>query len=262
MFESSVRWRSIDYQSIEYRLLVHFAVGPGSDEVRQQFAVRPGTDYHSFVADLIHRLTGIELERGPTKTINFGIIYGMALNALSTALGLPRNRAAKLLESYHEAIPYARATMDECANEVHRNGYVETLLGRRSQFPFWGPKRGGGRDRYYGQGLSYEAACRKWGPYNIERQMTHKALNRKLQGSAADVMKKAMVDAWEAGLFSEDACGVPCLTVHDELDFDDQGDLDNPAWAELERVMCNAIPGLRVPLLVDAGVGKTWGDAH
>ena len=262
MFESSNRWRSIDYQSIEYRLLVHFAVGPGADDVRRQFAEKPDTDYHEFVSQMLYQMERIKLDRRPVKNINFGIIYGMALNALAAALGLPKSKASKLLESYHDAIPYARPTMDACANEVHRQGYVETLLGRRSQFPLWGPKRGGGRNRYYGQGLSYEAACKTWGPYNIERQHTHKALNRKLQGSAADVMKKGMVEAYEAGLFAEDACGVPCLTVHDELDFDDQGDLDNPAWRELERIMCSAIPGLRVPLLVDAGVGKTWGDAH
>lgn len=262
MFEAQMRWRSFDYSSIEYRLLVHFAVGPGADEVRAQFARAPKTDYHLFVMELIERMTGIKLERAAVKNINFGIIYGMALPALAKLLKRPKKQASVLLDSYHEAIPYARATMDECSNEAHRLGYVTTVLGRRSQFPQWGPKRSGGRARYYGAGMPYEEACAEWGPYNIERQFTHAALNRKLQGSAADIMKKAMVDAWEGGLFAEDACGVPCLTVHDELDFDDEGDLDNPAWAELERCMANAIPGLRVPMLAAGGHGKTWADAH
>jgi DNA polymerase-1 len=264
MFDASVfgaRWRSFDYSSVEYRLLVHFAVGQGSDEVRAQFAAKPDTDYHDFVAQMIHRMVGLELARGKTKTINFGIIYGMALNALATALGLSKQEANKLLKAYHEAIPYARETMDWCANEVHTTGQVRTLLGRVSDFNQWGPK--GYQEEGRSAPMSYERACRKWGMYNIERQHTHKALNRKLQGSAADVMKKAMVEAYEAGLFADDACGIPILTVHDELDFEDHGDLDNPAWSELKYLMENCASHLlRVPLLVDGDVGNTWAEAH
>lgn len=255
------RWRSFDYSSIEYRLLVHFAVGPGADEVRAQFARDPTTDYHQFVMELIDRMVGILLERGKTKTINFGIIYGMALNALATALGLPKAEAKKLLDAYHEAIPYARVTMDACADEVHQTGMVRTILNRASDFSVWGPKayQEGGRP----PPMDYDKAARIWGPFNIERQHTHKALNRKLQGSAADVMKKAMVDAYEGGLFADDACGIPILTVHDELDFEDLGDPDNPAWGELKRVMENCMGGLlRVPLIVDGDVGKSWAEAH
>jgi DNA polymerase I-like protein with 3'-5' exonuclease and polymerase domains len=259
VFEAAIRWRSIDYSSIEYRLLAHFAVGEGADEVRAILRADPTADYHAIVGKLIEKLTGLVLPRGRVKTINFGIIYGMALAALTAALNLPRNEAKRLLDSYHQAIPYARATMDDCANEVHRTGSVRTLLGRVSDFTQWGPKGFSGERR----SLPYDEACRKWGPYNIERQHTHKALNRKLQGSAADVMKKAMVDAYEAGLFADDACGIPLLTVHDELDFEDNGDPDNKAWLELKHVMENcAAHLLRVPLLVDVGTGKTWADAH
>lgn len=252
------RWRSYDYSSIEYRLLAHFATGPGADAVRAIYADNPKADYHAIVGELIKRLTGLDLERAKVKTINFGIIYGMALNALATALHIPKDEARKLMEDYHEAAPYARATMDMCANEVHRTGMVRTITGRASDFNSWGSKNWteGGRSA-----LSYEAACRKWGMFNIERQHTHKALNRKLQGSAADVMKKAMVDGWESGLFHDSACGVPILTVHDELDFEDLGDLDNPAWEALARCMEGAYAErLSVPLLVDYDHGKTWRD--
>lgn len=259
IFESHVRWRSYDYSSIEYRMLAHFAVGEGADAVRAIYAADPTADYHKIVGELIRQLTGLSLPRDNVKTINFGIIYGMMLNALATALKLSKPEAKRLLDDYHSAAPYAKATMDMCANEVHTTGHVTTILGRKSDFNGWTPKK-------YQEGrpvLGYEAACRKWGPYNIERSHTHKALNRKLQGSAADVMKKAMVDAYEAGLFADSACGIPILTVHDELDFDDVGDLDNPAWAELKHVMENCMGSrLRVPLLVDAGVAKTWGGAH
>lgn len=254
------RWRSFDYSSIEYRLLANYAVGPGAAEVRAIFENNPKADYHKIVGDLIFRLTGIELERGPVKTINFGIIYGMALNALAAALKLPRNEASKLLDQYHMAAPYARATMDACAREVQTTGMVRTMLNRASDFNSWSSKNWSEEGRL---SLPFEAACKKWGPLNIERAQTHKALNRKLQGSAADVMKLAMVEAYEAGLFEDDACGIPILTVHDELDFEDTGDLDNPAWAELQHVMetC-ASPYLTVPLLVESGVGPTWRDAH
>lgn len=264
MFDGTLfgnRWRSFDYSSIEYRLLVHYAVGEGADEVRRMFAMDPTVDYHAIVGEMIKKMTGLVLKRTKVKTINFGIIYGMALNALATALKVPRSEASVLLTNYHEAIPYARATMDACAKEVHRTGHVRTILNRASDFTSWGPKgyQDGGRP----DPASYEVACRKWGMYNIERQATHKALNRKLQGSAADVMKKAMVHAWEGGLFAEDACGIPVLTVHDELDFEDKGDLDNPAWGYLKHTMETCMGNsLRVPLLVEGQHAPTWRDAH
>lgn len=251
------RWRSYDYSSIEYRLLAHFAVGGGAESVRRIFAEDPSADYHAIVGKLIKDLTGLDLSRSKVKTINFGIIYGMSLPALATALKLDKPSAKKLLEDYHGAAPYARATMEMCAEEVHTTGMVRTIMNRASDFNSWGPKE------YSGEkfAMSYEAACRKWGMFNIERQHTHKALNRKLQGSAADVMKKAMVDCYEAGLFEESACGIPVLTVHDELDFEDMGDLNNPAWAEMQRVMEQCADHLlRVPLLVDGVTGSTWAE--
>lgn len=254
------RWRSFDYSSIEYRLLVHFAVGAGADEVRALFNADPTLDYHQIVCDMINRATGLGIERNPAKTINFGIVYGMSPPALAQNLKLALPEAKKLLNSYHEAIPYARATMDACSSEVDATGVVRTILNRASDFNRWEAKTFG-EDR---ESMSYEDACRRWGPYNIHRSMKHKALNRKLQGSAADVMKVAMVQAYEDGLFDEDACGIPCLTVHDELDFEDRGDADAECWAELKHVMENCMGSnvLRVPLLVDSGIGPTWREAH
>ena len=136
--------------------------------------------------------------------------------------------------------------------------YKRQILGRKSDFNRWS-KKGWDEDR--GLSLPFDLACQRWGTYNIERAFKHKALNRRLQGGAADVMKKAMVDAYEAGLFEDDACGMPCLTVHDELDFDDVSDPDNPAWAELTRVLETSMPQIRVPVKVDMSVGPNWGEA-
>lgn len=255
------RYRSFDYSSIEYRMLVHFAVGQGADEVRAKFVANPNVDYHQIVGELIRDLVGIVLERGPTKTINFGIIYGMALNALASALNLPKDEAKKLLDSYHKAIPYASKTMEMCADEVHATGMVRTILNRASDFNSWSPKKWDEENGF--KSHSYDFACKKWGPLNIKRAMTHKALNRKLQGSSADIMKLAMVTSYEQGLFADDACGIPVATIHDELCFEDEGDLDNPAWGELKHNMENcAAHLLRIPLVVDQGVGPTWREAH
>lgn len=257
---SGHRWRSFDYSSIEYRLLAHYATGPGSDDVRRIFAENPMADYHQIVADMILELVNLDIGRGPAKTINFGIVYGMALPALAASLKLPKTEAATLLDKYHEASPYVRATMEACSTEVHSTGMVRTLLNRASDFNSWTNIAWSDEGR---MSLPYDEAVRKWGMHNVQRAMTHKALNRKLQGSAADVMKLAMVTAYEAGLFEEDACGMPILTVHDELDFEDKGDLDNPAWDELKRVMetC-AAPYLKVPLIVEGGHADTWAGAH
>ena len=248
------RWRKFDYSQIEYRLLAHHAVGPGSEELRREYNENPDVDYHELTQALVLNLTGMDLPRRNIKTINFGLIYGMSQSELAKRLHLDRKGGAALFESYHRAAPFARATMEAAAAEVHKTGYVETVLGRKSDFPLWAPD-----DAYGVPGLPYGRALLEYGPA-IKRAFTHKALNRKLQGGAADVMKKAIVDAYESGLFADDACGVPMLTVHDELDFEDEGDPDSTAWTELKRVMETCLP-LKIPIRVDMGVGPNWKDA-
>lgn len=250
------RWRKADFSQIEYRMLAHHAVGPGSEQVRLAYNNNPLTDYHELTTELVFKLTGMKLTRKSIKNINFGLIYGMAEPKLAATLGITKAEGTKLFTSYHQAAPYAKVTMKAAADEVHRTGYVETVLGRKSDFDRWGPKR-------YEAGVSdrdYDGACRKWGPYNIERSRTHKALNRKLQGGAADVIKRAMVEAYEAGLFEDDACGMPLLTVHDELDFDDEGAEGNPVWNEFLHIMEHSMPQLLVPVKMDLTWGPTWGE--
>lgn len=248
------RWRKWDASQIEYRLLAHFAVGPGSDKLRQTYIDNPDTDYHNEIIRLIKLMTAVELDRRPAKNINFGLIYGMSQPKLVLDLGLTPAKGKELFNAYHKAAPFVRSTMDAASRMVHQHGYITTVLGRRSEFKIWGPK-GQNPDRKWAP--TWEAAYARWG-YEIERQHTHKAINRRLQGSAADVMKKGMVDAYEAGLFADDACGIPGLTVHDELDFDDTGDPNAECWNELKRVLENALP-LRVPVRYDMSIGPNWG---
>ena len=249
------QWRRYDYSQIEYRMLVHFAEGPGAEEARQKFRNDPRTDYHDFVIDMIHGMTGYKLDRKPAKNINFGLIYGMGIPKLLRTLGLSKAEGDKLFAAYHKAIPYAKAMMEECSKVAQETGVMTTLLGRRSRFDLWEPSGRRDPDAEPLPGLPYEQAIRQYA--NIRRAMTHKATNRKLQGSAADMMKFAMWRCWEDGVF--DYTGVPRLTVHDELDFSDRGGPGmEEAFAHVQHVLENALP-LRIPVRADAEVGPDWG---
>lgn len=247
---------SIDYSQIEYRLLAHHAVGDKSDDIRNSYANDPDVDYHRMIGELIFSLTGIKLERGILKNVNFGIVYGLSTDGLGKYLKTSFEAAKQLMGQYHGALPFARATMDACAREVSANGYIETVYGRKSDFDRWIPAGQYGRAAAK-QALPREAALEAWG-WGIEPAGAHKALNRKLQGGAADLMKKAMVDCYEAGIFAE--TGYPLMTVHDELDFDREGrDPNAPYWADLIHAMENCIL-LRVPVRVSCKAGKNWSE--
>lgn len=244
------RWRQRDYSQVEYRFLVHYAVGPGADDVRQQYKDDPSTDYHGKTQVIVTEKTGRRLVRKSIKNVNFGLIYGMGLEALAALLGMPKGEVRSLFEDYHAALPFVRSTMDMVTQQAQSEGYVTTVLGRRSRFDLWEPRK-------YdpdAPALPYEKALNRYGA-QLRRAGTHKGLNRKLQGSAADLIKKAMLDCYESGLFDDGR--LPLLTVHDELDFSDDG--TNPeAWREIKHVMENALE-LRVPIRVDDEIGPDWG---
>ena len=250
-------WRKYDYSQIEYRFLIHFAVGPGSDEVRALFNANPDTDYHEMALDLVAPAAGWDISskemrkkrRRPIKDINFGLIYGMSPDTMAARLGLSKAEGKELFNTYHTAVPFAKATMDACMDECQRTGIITTILGRKSRFDLWEPSRWGKESI----ALPYERAILQYG--SIRRAYTHKALNRRLQGSAADLIKVAMLKCWEDGVFEE--TGVPRLTVHDELDFSDPGDKDE-AFEEVTRIMESALP-LRIPIKADCDVGPDWG---
>lgn len=246
-------WRKYDYSQIEYRFLAHFAVDKGdgsADAVRAKYASDPNTDYHNVVHDMILAASGIDLIRGHTKNMNFGLIYGMGEDKLGRSLGVSVSKAREMFAAYHKGAPYAKATMAACSAEAQIYGTITTILGRKSRFDLWEPEGFGVK----GVALPYQAALNKYG--RIKRAYTHKALNRRLQGSAADQMKMAMHRCWRDGIF--DATGVPRLTVHDELDFLDPGGRD-AAFREMQHVMETCMT-LRVPVRADYEIGPNWGD--
>lgn len=249
-FVATGLWRKFDYSQIEYRLLAHHAVGHGSDIIRQKYISDPKTDYHEATQALILALTGLEIERSPIKNINFGFIYGMSQAKLARMLNLDAAMATTVFEAYHTSVPFAKETMGYYMQQVDRLGYVSTFAGRRSQFPKW-TSRTFNKDA---DPMDFEDAVMTYG--RVKRAFGHKGLNRVLQGGAADIMKRAMVNAYEAGVFCQ--TGIPMLTVHDELDFDDVG-APPDAWRELKHIFETCAPELSIPIIVDHEAGGAWG---
>lgn len=254
--DGHAEWWKFDYSQIEYRLLAHFAVGEGSDLIRQMYLEDPRTDYHSSTAALIEKVTGIKLSRSHTKNINFGLAYGMGLAKLAKDLGVSVQEAQELSEAYHRGVPFAKETMKMLSDFAQQYGYNATILGRRTRFDLWEPSGWGVK----GTPLRYDAALSQYGP-NIKRAYLYRTLNYTLQGSSADMMKQAMATCYYTGIF--DVTGVPRLTVHDELDFSvpEVTPMYKEAMREMHHVMQTTIP-LRVPVVCDLDVGKRWGSVE
>ncbi len=246
-----------DYSQIEYRFLSHYAVGPGSDELRATYINDPKTDYHKKVQGDVKRITGKLIERKPIKSLNFGLVYAQGKDLLCEVNGFTPEEGEQVFTAYHTGAPYVKATLKATADEAAMLGYITTILGRRSRFNLWEPAtwREKGSERL--RALPYDEAIRQYGS-KIKRADLHKAINRRLQGSAADQMKVAMWQAQRAGVF--DVIGVPLLTVHDELGHSviDESSIQNEGFIELDRIMENCIK-LKVPVIVDAKNGPNWG---
>lgn len=252
-------WYKGDYGQIEYRFLVHYAQGQGSEEVREHFRKFPDTDYHEIALDMVAPYAGWDIStkalrkhwRKPIKNINFGLAYGMGQAKLSRDLSLTRQEGKKLFENYHRALPFVQATMDWTSDTAEKEGFITTILGRRSRFELWEP------EKYTKRAipLPYEKAIKKYG--QVRRAGLHKSLNRKLQGSAADLLKMGMLLSWDAGIF--DVLGVPQLTVHDELDGSHNPTPEREeALAAMVNIMETAIP-LSIPVKFEVDRGVDWG---
>lgn len=259
-------WYSADYSQMEYRLLVHYALlskCEGAEGVQKTYIEQPDIDFHQMVADL----TG--LDRKPAKNLNFGLCYGMGISKLAASLGLvntdgsPKQEALDIMETYHARAPFIKEIYNKASRQAEKQGYVKTVLGRRCRFNLYEPRfiKDLPSNLPYAGAMTLEEAERYYKGVKLSRAGTHKALNRVLQGSNADITKKAMVDIWESGLLKEGNITLT-LTVHDELDGSvDSGEVGQKALARLKEFMVNSVP-LQVPVLVSAGVGPTWKEAH
>ena len=251
-------WWRFDWSQIEYRLLAHYAMGTGADDLRAQYNSDPDTDFHVLCGHMAGMDATDATTRKQVKNVNFGTVYGAGVETMAHTMGVSVAQARAFLERYHGELPFVRETQQAFSGRAARRGYIFTLLKRRARFDLWEPADYGGhgrKNRTVGA-VVHAAAVKAWGQ-NIKRAFTYTALNRGLQGGAADLMKKAMVDIWESGLC--DVIGPPSLTVHDELDWSAPADEPSlEALREVRHIMETCLV-LRVPLKADAEHGPDWG---
>ena len=232
-------WGSFDYSQQEPRILVHYAKLQnleGVDEIVEAYN-QGDADFHQVVADM----AGIE--RKQAKTINLGLMYGMGKNKLMAELGLMKESAEKLIKQYHTKAPFVKKLMDNVTRKAENHGKIRTLGGRACHFDLWQPVQFG-----VFKPLPLEQARKEYDE-PLKRAFTYKALNKLIQGSAADMTKKSMVALYENGI-------IPHIQIHDEVDISVVSDKQAEDIIEIME----AAVELKVPNKVDYEKGNSWGD--
>ena len=242
--EEGKQWGSFDYSQQEPRLVAHYssAIGQqldGSEEFIKAYQDE-SADFHQIVADMA------QISRTQAKTINLGLFYGMGKNKLSKELGISKDKAEILLNQYNTRVPFVKKLAEAVTQSASKFGFIRTIKGRKCRFDKWEPMTFG-----MNQAMNYNEAKANYGN-NIRRAFTYKALNRLIQGSAADQAKQAMIDCYNAGF-------MPMLQIHDELCFSIYGQDD---IIKIKKEMENSIENLRVPFKVDVAKGSSWGETH
>jgi DNA polymerase I-like protein with 3'-5' exonuclease and polymerase domains len=282
--EEGCKWAVFDYNQQEPRLVAHYAKKKkcrGIDPLIFQYLnAEKTTDFHQLVADMA------DIERSEAKTINLGLFYGMGKNKLADSLGLTLAEARDLFNQYHKQVPFVGELSQKMSKEALEKKEITTLLGRKCRFPLWGPVGFNREVPYehkkalleYAKKLTKNELERieelnkqltpdnkkeieeeitnikmnaKTYPNLIETAYTYRALNRLIQGSAADMTKKCMVDLYSEGIVAH-------IQIHDELDLS----LEHEDKAKrIIEIMEHAVE-LEVPNKVDFQIGDSWGDMH
>ena len=241
--EEGKQWGSFDYSQQEPRLVAHYAASVNEDfSGADEFIVaykNEAADFHQIVADM----AGIS--RTQAKTINLGLFYGMGKAKLSKELGISKDAAENLLNKYHTRVPFVKRLAEAVTGSASKYGFIRTIKGRKCRFDMWEPATFG-----MNKAMQYEEAKAIYGN-NIRRAFTYKALNRLIQGSAADQTKQAMINCSKNGF-------EPLLQIHDELCFSINSEKDINS---VKQIMENAIEDLKVPFKVDVALGRSWGEA-
>ena len=240
--EDGCKWGCFDYSQQEPRLVVHYAALyklPSVYDVVDAYETDSNSDFHQTVADMA------DIPRSQAKTINLGLFYGMGKTKLQAELGVTKDKAADLFNTYHAKVPFVKQLMEKASNRAQDRGQIRTLLGRLCRFHLWEPNQFGMH-----KAMTHEDALREHGP-GIKRAYTYKALNKLIQGSAADMTKKSMLELYKEGI-------VPHIQIHDELDLSIETDAQAKKIIE---IMENAVT-LEVPNKVDYEFGKNWGSIN
>ena len=243
--EEGDKWGSFDYSSQEPRLLVHFASSV-PDRFKHNVVETIVDEYNSGDVDLHQMVADLAgISRKEAKVVNLGIMYGMGVGKLSNQLDITKEEAKELLNSHQSSVPFVKQLATMASQRAEEHGQIRTILGRKCRFHLWEPRTFG-----YNKPLPLEEAKKQYGNVGaLKRAFTYKALNKLIQGSAADQTKKAMADCYAQGL-------KPLLTVHDELCFS----IENQEQADqIVEIMETGLP-LNVPSKVDAELGDNWGE--
>src|SRR3954470_22944790 len=226
---------SADYSQIEFRVLAHMSGDPVLVD-----AFREGADFHERTA---LKIFGANSGRDPhqlrsiAKMVNYALLYGKSAFTLSKDIGVTQQEAQTFIEGYFAGFPSVRKFIDDLLEEARRTGVVKTMFGRRRLVP--------------------ELTNRNT---QIRGQAEREAVNMPIQGSAADILKRAMIDVHAALPTLAGGRTRMILTVHDELLFEAPKELAEESAVALREIMQNAVP-LRVPVTVDVGVGENWKEA-
>jgi len=236
--EKNHKWGVFDYSQQEPRILIHYAKLQrldGINEISQAYESGEA-DFHAAVA----KMAGIE--RSQAKTINLGLMYGMGKNKLMAELGLMKEAAEKLIDQYHKKAPFIKQLMQAVSRRADESGKIRTLGGRLCHFDLWEPVT-------WGEGLPkpHAEAIKEYG-HGIKRAGTYKALNRLIQGSAADMTKLSIIALSEAKI-------IPHIQIHDELDISVES---NEHAKQIVEIMESSIK-LEIPNKVDYEFGDNWG---
>ena len=264
--DDKCKWGCFDCSQQEPRLVAHYALKlelPSVNTIADSYDNDPSTDFHKIVADMA------EIPRSQAKVINLGLFYGMGKAKLQAELGVSKEKAEELFTKYHNKVPFVKQLMNKAMKAAESKGEVKTLLDRRCRFPKYEPILKGSDWGTFVPAEDHERMLelQKMGPTLLDedgndtgkknywhenstrRAFTYKALNKLIQGSAADMTKKAMVELYKEGILSH-------IQVHDELDFSVESDSHAD---KIKDIMEHAVD-LEVPNKVDYESGPSWGE--
>jgi len=270
--EEGCKWGTFDYSQQEPRLVAHYALRfglPSAQVIANSYSDDPTTDFHQIVADMAN------IDRKEAKTINLGLFYGMGKTKLQNELNVTKEKSDELFLTYHNKVPFVKQLMNKIMNASQAKGQIKTLLGRRCRFPKYEPVLRGSDWGTFVPAEDHERMeeLKNMGPFlkdnedkiitdkdgnkkknywhnnSTRRAFTYKALNKLIQGSAADMTKKAMVNLYKEGIIGH-------IQIHDELDFS----IESESQAKkIKNIMENAVD-LEVPNKVDYESGPNWGE--
>jgi len=243
--EDKHNWLSIDESQTELRMAVHYAsiLGcRGSNDAVQAYMLDNNTDFHQYTADV----TG--LDRFTAKTINFALLYGASSQRIADTLGKELDIANEIINQYNRMLPFANILKTKVNSVAKTRGFIKTLFGAHCNFKLYGPSWGVNKDFTYIP-LPYHDAIKKYGP-KISRYFVHKALNRLIQRSCAEVHKQCLLNLYREGYL----CVLP---VHDEINLSVDKLEINKAVKRITEIILESVR-LVLPRKLDIRVGEHW----